>query len=145
MECLYSVDEVARFLVGYSNDRNKPISNLQLQKFLYFLWIEYYKKIGLYLFNNPFEAWKFGPVEPDVYYSFCAYGGLPIIESFSEDNIKKTDESFFKDFIDRYYERDPFELVRISHRVGHAWDTVFNTKGNRAEIPFDLIISKECA
>ena len=57
-----------------------PVSNLQLQKLLYFSWIDYYqKKKGAYLFDESFVAWPLGPVVLSAYYDFCAYGAEPIL------------------------------------------------------------------
>lgn len=148
MKVLSNAVEVAEFMVAYAYNKEKPISNLQLQKILYFLWIEYYKKNQIYLFSEKFAAWLFGPVIPEVYYEFCAYGGLPITESFEIDLKNDAAEKFIKHFVDKYSGADPFKMVAQSHQEGHAWDLIFNKDGkgtgNRTPIPFELIIEKEC-
>ncbi|MBQ8133492.1 MAG: DUF4065 domain-containing protein [Clostridia bacterium] len=152
MKGLYDVRQIAHFIVNYSNKSGKPISNLQLQKLLYFLWIEYYKMTKQYLFADEFSAWKFGPVIPEVYYEFCAYGGLPITEFFDVElkqaQSKNNDEESIIKFVDKYSAANPFDLVSESHKQGHSWDLVFNKRGkgtgNRTPISFELIIQKEC-
>lgn len=47
-----------------------PISNLQLQKILYFIQVDALKTTGEPAFLNNIEAWQFGPVVPEVYYYF---------------------------------------------------------------------------
>lgn len=147
MTALVSAENVAKFMISYSYSKNKPISNLQLQKFLYFCWIEYYKKSdGERLFDDAFYAWKFGPVIPDIYYQYCANGGLPITERYDVKLGKA--EGAVKQFVDLHSSQNPFILVSKSHEPDHAWDLVFNSdgngSGNRQIIPFDLIIDKEC-
>lgn len=45
--------DVARFLVQYYIDIKKSVTNMKLQKLLYYAWIEYYKSSdGKYLFND---------------------------------------------------------------------------------------------
>lgn len=55
-------------MVRLSIDNGLWISNPKLQKLLYFSWISYYKAHGIHLFEEEFQAWKFGPVVPSVYY-----------------------------------------------------------------------------
>lgn len=149
MKGKYTAMQVSKFMVNYANnDLYSPISNLQLQKFLYFLWIEYYKKYKEYLFSDTFGAWQFGPVISDVYDEFCSYGGYPITKKFSESKICDKDKSFIEEFVDNYNEITPYELVEMSHHSGGAWDIIFNgdgaSSGNHKSIPYKLIIEKEC-
>ena len=46
----YDVSDVARFIVQkYINDGN-PVTNMKLQKMLYYAWVDYYKKCGFWSF-----------------------------------------------------------------------------------------------
>lgn len=55
------------------------ISNLKLQKLLYYAQGLFLAKHGRPLFNEPVEAWTHGPVVPAVYHFFKNFGdqGLP--------------------------------------------------------------------
>ena len=75
---MYSAVDVAKYIVSYSTQQGKSISNLKLQKMLYYLWVDYYKSTGRELYVDDICAWQFGPVVPDVYYEFCSYAGTPI-------------------------------------------------------------------
>ena len=75
---MYDAVSVAKYVINYCMKKAAPVTNLKLQKILYYLWIEFYKATGKPLFNNTIRAWPLGPVVPDVYDRFCAYGGLPI-------------------------------------------------------------------
>lgn len=86
--CLFIIQEIlvegtdTICIVSYCSNKKQPISNLKLQKILYYAWIDYYKRTGNALFLNDICAWQLGPVIPDVYYEFCSYAGTPIFESF---------------------------------------------------------------
>ena len=69
---------IAKYVVEVAYQQCKPISNLKLQGILYFLWNEYYKETGKYLFYENFYAWSIGPVVPEVYYFYCTWAGTPI-------------------------------------------------------------------
>ena len=70
--------DVSKYIVEYAYNKNSSVSNLQLQKILYFLWIDFYKEYREYLFKDPFEAWALGPVIRNVYYDFCSFGSMTI-------------------------------------------------------------------
>lgn len=140
----YQAVEVAKHIVTYSNQQNKPVSNLKLQKILYFTWIGYFKKTRNYLFDDEFCAWGFGPVVPAVYRNFCIYAGTPITREYQVE-IKPEDTDILNGIIGEYLDFSASELVGKTHEKGHAWDQIFdNGKGKQAVIPFDLIKSLEC-
>lgn len=53
---MYDADEVAKLVIDVCMDEEKPVTNLKLQKILYFLWIDWYGKMGEYLFDDRMEA-----------------------------------------------------------------------------------------
>lgn len=86
--------DVARYIINYSNEKGYPISNLRLQKLLYFVQACYLslteKKDPC--FDDRIEAWDFGPVVPSVYHEFKQFGNgsIPTIEcyyTFDKNNI----------------------------------------------------------
>ena len=138
--------QVAKAIINYSNSINTPISNLKLQKLLYYTWIENYKQNLNYLFTDDFYAWQFGPVVPAVYFDYCAFGGLPIFEYIpSQESVDSEVQEIIKKVVDKYKYFSALEMVALSHQEGHAWDTVYQGgKGNKHLIRFDDIIRLEC-
>lgn len=141
----YDAKEVAKYIITVCFTKNILISNLQLQKMLYFLWVEYWKKNNRKLFLEEFCAWPLGPVIPDVYYEYCSYAGRAIAEYY-ETSIAEDDKKVLYDVILKYAYLTASQLVDMTHKEGGAWDTVYqNGKGNRNVIPFELIIAKEAS
>lgn len=141
---LYTAIDIAKYIVSYCSNKKQPISNLKLQKILYYAWIDYYKRTGNALFLNDICAWQLGPVIPDVYYEFCSYAGTPIFESF-DVSIDSNDIKTINSIIDSYISVPASALVNRSHKKGGAWDIVYQDGiGNRNIIPFSLIREKEC-
>lgn len=141
---LYTAIDIAKYIVSYCSNKKQPISNLKLQKILYYAWIDYYKRTGNALFLNDICAWQLGPVIPDVYYEFCSYAGTPIFESF-DVCIDSNDIKTINSIIDSYISVPASALVNRSHKKGGAWDIVYQDGiGNRNIIPFSLIREKEC-
>ena len=65
-------------LAATDEDGPLPISNLALQKLLYFAHGHFLLRTGEPLVQGVFEAWTYGPVHPAVYQAFKAEAGRPI-------------------------------------------------------------------
>lgn len=140
----YNVMEVANFIIDLCSRMNDPVSNLRLQKLLYFAWVDYYRETGRVLFYDQICAWQLGPVSPEVYYEYCSYGGRPINLRWEETEIKPEDAKILKDIVEKYRLVPVSELVERTHKTETAWYQIYdNGKGNRQVIPFELIKKKE--
>lgn len=122
--------DVARYVVNYSIDLGKPISNLKLQKILYLL-----------CFSNTIYRWRHGPVVVDVYDRFSKYIGGNIDEKQEEYldyyvddnlNVKVIMKKFDPDIIQ---EEDQDLIKRVVNGLIDygAWELVAKT---REEEPF---------
>ena len=141
---MYSAVDVAKYIVSYSTQQGKSISNLKLQKMLYYLWVDYYKSTGRELYVDDICAWQFGHVVPDVYYEFCSYAGTPISKEFASP-ISDDDRITLNGIINKYLYKTAHMLVDMTHEQGSPWNTVYqNGAGLREVIPFDLIKRLEC-
>ncbi len=107
------------------------ITNLKMQKILYFIYVWCLAKTGKRCFAEKFQAWPNGPVLPSVYYKLKKFGASPIDFNFSElknnedlTELKKTLGKNFVAFIDSVYEtygsKSAFELVTLTHS-DRAW------------------------
>lgn len=61
------------FLSKTDEEAGDTISNLKLQKLLYYAQGVHLAKYGKPLFNEPIQAWIHGPVVPVVYHQFKRY------------------------------------------------------------------------
>lgn len=94
------------------------INNLKLQKILYLIHL-----VSLGMYNKPlikekFEAWDFGPVEPDLYDSVKFFGAGPIkfIPKSKEIECEVINEVF-----EYLKNKTGAELVQLTHRKNGAW------------------------
>ena len=141
----YTAVDIAKYIVSYCSEKKHPVSNLKLQKMLYYMWIDYYKKTGVALFLDDICAWQLGPVVPDAYYMFCSYAGTPIIRTYNVE-LSINDINIVNQITDTYISIPASTLVNRSHKKGGPWDTVYQDGlGNRDVIPFSLIKDMECA
>lgn len=130
---------LAKYIIQRCNITNTPITNLKLQKILYYVQKYSLKTSGTSAFSDDIEAWQFGPVVPNVYYEFCGYGSMPIIGNFKHID----DFSEFNFIIDEKKDLNPWDMVEETHKENGAWYKIYNNGiGNREIIPVDLI--KKC-
>lgn len=71
--------KIAEYIISYfSNIPTNPIegdlTNLKLQKLLFYTQVLSILRTGKVLFDNTIEAWEYGPVVPDVYREYKSYG-----------------------------------------------------------------------
>ncbi len=135
---------LAKYIVTKCVNDDCPISNLQLQKILYFIQVDSLKRTGNPVFLDNLEAWRFGPVVPDVYYFFCGYGALSILSTYDVNAFIISDASISKENIDRIIEEKRsmkvWDLVKEAHNPNKAWYKIFDEgKGNHMIIPISLM------
>ena len=134
----YSAVELSKYIVTKCANDKCPITNLQLQKILYYIQKDYLSRNEL-AFDDLFEAWQFGPVIRQVYYYFCGNGAMPIISKY-DPVIDKSDRCHVDPIVEEKRKLDPWDLVEDTHKQGRAWSKVFNHgQGNKHIIDNDLI------
>jgi uncharacterized phage-associated protein len=69
---------IANLLLDLAERRQMPVTNLALQKLLYFAHALFLIEKKRPLLSGYFEAWQYGPVQPVVYKAFKESGKNPI-------------------------------------------------------------------
>lgn len=140
---IYNAMDVANFIIDRFAKMKDPVSNLRLQKLLYFVWVDFYRETRHSLFVDSMYAWPFGPVVPDVYYEYCSYGGRPI-NLQCENEIESEDAQIIENILKDYEVIPVNKLVERTHRPGTPWYEIYDDgRGDKKIIPFKLIIKKE--
>lgn len=71
---------VANFIIELAKKNKKNVTNLQLQKILFFLQGYSLSHFRTPLIDGKFSKWKYGPVQQEVYHLFRSYGSSPIVD-----------------------------------------------------------------
>lgn len=136
----YTALDISQYVLKKCQDDNHPISNLQLQKILFFIQKDFIINHGEPLFDDDFEAWRFGPVIPSVYNRYCIFGAATIICTEVATTLSNQVKSIIDPIIKYRSSQDPWEMVRESHNAGGAWDSVYlDGKGNKKVIDKSII------
>ncbi|UTH16172.1 Panacea domain-containing protein [Macrococcus epidermidis] len=118
--------ELAKHILHIAHESDNPITNLQLQKIMYFT-LGYMIKENIsvdfakQLFDSTkMEAWLYGPVVPEIYNDYKEFKSSPISD---EGQISQhlNDYSEINDVITHMINLNPFDLVEISHKH-KFWD-----------------------
>ena len=80
----YAAMDIARYVINYCIDLGKPISNLKLQKILYYIQAAFLVEKGEPCFEDRISRWRHGPVVTDVYNEFKKFIGDNIYEKQEE-------------------------------------------------------------
>lgn len=59
----------------------KPVTQMKVQKMVYFAHGYHLAKFGTPLIEEQFEAWKYGPVIPSIYEVYKLYGSEEIVDT----------------------------------------------------------------
>ena len=136
----YDIQELSKYLTVSSYKNGTPISNLQLQKVLYFIYIDFLKN-NIVLVNDNIEAWQYGPVFPTVYKTFKVFCNLKITKPFDTtkfiDDCNSDDLEQINTMVTDLSSEKPWELVNRSHETGTPWAKVF--KGVNTSIPSEIL------
>ena len=113
----YKALDVARYVIEYCKDRGYIVSNLKLQKILYFIQAEFLVNKNDVCFDDRIEAWDFGPVVPRVYQEYKCFGSNNIITRRREEiDIEANDRNMINGIVDVCAGYSATELVDITHR-----------------------------
>jgi uncharacterized phage-associated protein len=74
----YPAMTIAKWFIAWAEAEDEELSNMKLQKLLYYAQGHYLGRYGHPLFSEPIQAWSHGPVVPPVYQEFKAFGRTPI-------------------------------------------------------------------
>ena len=123
---VYKATEVAKYVVNFSSQSGDKITQLKLQKILYYIQGTYLALKGRPVFSDEIMAWKLGPAVHSVYSEYKQYGDQPIQASDSEVDIELEDKLFIAEIYKRYKDFTAAMLVEKTHDEAPWRDTTGN-------------------
>jgi uncharacterized phage-associated protein len=134
--------DIADWFIARSNREKKEefgegISNLKLQKILYFAQAAKLSLDNEPLFDDEIYAWNYGPVINDVYHAHKKHVNTPIKKpkGIEYTNFSNETSAFLEDVWQTFAKYSPAKLVEITHSHAPWKDTYDGTK--------DKVITKE--
>jgi len=104
---------VAECIISLSHEKQKPVSNLKLQKLLYYSQAWHLALYGQSFFDEDFQAWVHGPVIPEIFrrYRDFRWNALPDAGIHNAHSFRPHLEEVWK----IYGGLTAYDLERLTH------------------------------
>jgi uncharacterized phage-associated protein len=136
---MLSCFDIGDYFVWLANQTGSFISNLKLQKLVYYAQAWHLALHHTPLFQEDFEAWVHGPVIPELYQKYKGFGWKPILED-ANPNLPVNVSEFLSEVAEEYFACDTYELEQMTH-IEAPWN---HARGNLPlDRPSKAVIQKE--
>jgi uncharacterized phage-associated protein len=153
---MHDARAISNLILAKFDAKSFDISNLKLNKVLYFVHGMHLANTATGIVRNHFEAWEHGPVVRVVYHQFKEFGEDPItnaaehlnyatgkVEPISFRDIQAETREFILQVAEHYVHFPAWKLREMTHEPGGPWQQVFaseaSNRGLRDRIPNELI------
>jgi len=109
---------IADYLLSYSDpDIGDIISNMKLQKLIYYAQGFHLALYDVPLFEEPIVAWEHGPVVESVYHEYKAHGSnaIPIPENLDDTILSTEQKDLLKEVYEVYGQFSAWKLRNMTH------------------------------
>lgn len=137
----------AYYLIKKFNDTGKNVTQLQIQKLMYFFeayYMNIYKVDKLYDCN--FCAWAYGPVAIPLYQKLKRFGNgnieLTKQNKIDAENISEEKKNLLDNIYNVFKEVPAMRLVEFTHMSGSPWKEVWEKNGRKVGYGADTYIDK---
>jgi uncharacterized phage-associated protein len=110
-----SAQDVASYFINFCHNHGDYITNLKLQKLLYYAQAWYLALYNKPLFGEEIQAWVHGPVIPSVYSSYKKHSYKPIDENPSI-SLPSDISKHLEEVMEVYGGCSAFDLERMTHQ-----------------------------
>ena len=116
----YTALQIARYFIkkGMSEKETAKLTNLKLQKILYYAQGWYLANFDKPLFEDTIEAWRYGPAIRSVYQEFKDSGSSVLdtpIEEWEINEIDKDTKNFLDEIWKIYKQYSGSDLITLTH------------------------------
>lgn len=127
----YSALQVANRLIEKGRDKGMFFTQMQLLKLVYISHGWYLAVTENALIGDGVQAWKFGPVIPNLYQVVKNYGSSQINSDLINNPVtfNNTAETVMDFVLDNYGGFSAFKLSEITHAQNTPWSKTFNKEG----------------
>lgn len=131
-------DVIADTFLNLDQQSDKPdMTQMKLNKLMYFAQAQYLASTGQRLFDDRIEAFKHGPVVPSMRRRFRGYDKNILSEvcCFDEPRLPSDVEEFIEGIWRLYGSKSAAALRNLSHRKGGAWHKWYKPTEQHIVIP----------
>ena len=128
---MYKASDIANYFIWRANadeEIGENITNLKLQKLVYYAQGFSVAWHGHPLFEEPIQAWAHGPVVPSLYFEYCQLGAgaIPTPNDFDPDGIDLKTRELLEEVYSVYGQYSAWGLRNLTHEEPPWKDTPLN-------------------
>ncbi len=140
---LLPASKVAEWFVNWAEASEEPsdVTNLKLQKLLYYAQGHHLGLSGTPMFSEPIQAWSHGPVVPAVYRTYKQFENGPVKSvdpNFTWAAFTDEDMEFLSTVWNTYGRYSAWQLRNMTHSE-RPWIQHFSPDVRHIEIPKDTL------
>lgn len=138
---MFDARQIANWFVLRAQKDGRRLSVMQILKLVYIAHGWHLEMRGAPLFHNKIEAWRHGPVIPDVYHAFRAQGvtiAAPV-DGYPSDDFPPEYDEFLGEIYRLYGSMGAFKLSKVTHEEGGPWHIATKSRGLFAPISNEII------
>lgn len=124
--------DIALVIIERYHSRGESLSNLRLQKLLYFSQLRLMKH-DEWEISDDFVAWPYGPVIEEIYFLYKRTDILQKMSMFLLSTVPNDLQLTIQDCIDSFWEKGDMDLVELSH-LQNPWREIWDDGKGRGEI-----------
>ena len=140
---MYNCFDIAKYFVELAQKENKGVDPMKLLKLTYIAQGYYLAFFNKSLFSNQIQAWKYGPVIPELYYVIKPFGyrnvNPVVLDLHAKNKLSEEDKKFLQALWNKYKNVSGISLSELTHEKNTPWDKVFKPNFNNINIDESII------
>lgn len=139
MRTKYDALQIANEIILTAKENHQNITNLQLQKILYYIQGNFMRVFGYKAFNEKILCWDYGPVVEDVWHKYNIYGRSPLSPDNNEHICSKQEINLITDVVSEKLALNIWKMVDDTHNE-YPWK---NANDNNRTVISDEDMEKQ--
>ncbi len=136
----YTCFDIADYFLHLANETGAYLSNLKLQKLVYYSQAWYLANHDKTLFDEDFQAWVHGPVIYSLWKKYKEFSYSPILVDKEKPKMDKNTWNFLESVAESYFSEDAYTLELMTHKED-PW--ILARNGIAPDETCSFIITKE--
>jgi len=126
---MYSSYDISKKILSLAEKEGNKVDPMKLLKLVYIMHGWHLGFTGKPLINDTIEAWKYGPVIPELYHTIKRFGTSPVDPQLIDLYVKNELDPETSQFVTRiwniYGEMSGIELSARTHMEGTVWSKTY--------------------
>ncbi len=139
---MYNCFDISKQFLKLALKEGVGVDTMKLLKLTYIAHGYYLGFFNKPLIQNRIQAWKYGPVIPELYGVIKRFGtssvDIELMDLYSENTLNDKDEEFISLLWNAYKKLSGTELSTMTHQKDSPWSQVYNGQYN-VDIPNEII------